>query len=111
MKIGTQAIEGMARSAWMEGSSSRRAVSLAPVSMPISVPATAPMPKPMATRVMVAATCVCSSPEAASATAVCSRRDGGGIRRPGAMPVRTASSQAMPSATGTASAVIQPRSR
>ena len=26
MKIGTQAIEGMARSAWIEGSSSRRAV-------------------------------------------------------------------------------------
>ncbi len=58
MKIGTQAMEGMARSAWMEGSSRRRAVSLAPVSMPISVPAAAPMAKPMTTRVMVAATCI-----------------------------------------------------
>ena len=82
MNSGTQAIDGMARTACNEGSSSRRIVVLAPVSVPISVPATAPNRKPSATRAMVAATWVCSSPLRISAIAVTASLDGGGISRP-----------------------------
>ena len=85
MNSGTQAMEGIARSAWMDGSSSRAATGLAPFSMPSRVPAVAPMAKPSRTRVRVATTWVCSSPERASDHAVCASRDGGGISRPGAV--------------------------
>ena len=82
MNSGTQAMEGMARRAWREGSSSRRIAALDPVRVPSAVPAMAPNRKPSATRAMVAATWVCSSPLRISAQAVTARRDGGGMRRP-----------------------------
>ena len=82
MNNGTQAIEGMARMACNEGSSSRRIAGLAPVRVPTRVPAMAPNRKPSPTRARVAATWVCNSPLRINASAVTARREGGGISRP-----------------------------
>ena len=62
MNSGTQAIDGIARSAWRVGSRRRRAASLVPDSAPSAMPLTAPRPKPTATRHSVAQACVHSSP-------------------------------------------------
>jgi hypothetical protein len=65
MNSGTQASDGMALSALRVGSSSLRAVALAPVSAPTAMPPAAPMAKPTTTRHRVAKACVQSSPVAA----------------------------------------------
>ena len=79
---------------------------LAPVSMPNSVPAAAPMPKPMATRVIVAATWVCKfARRGKRRPRYASRRDGGGISRPGASPLRDRDLPGNAKASGMTSAV------
>src|SRR6516162_11578512 len=70
---------------------------------PTSVPAATPSTKPQATRHSVASAWRWSSPVAARSLKVCQITDGGGTRRPLERPLRTASSQAMASTTGSSS--------
>src|SRR6516225_1703578 len=70
---------------------------------PTSVPAATPSRKPQATRHSVASAWRWSSPVAASSLKVCQITDGGGTRRPLESPLRTASSHAVASTTGSSS--------
>ncbi len=107
MKIGTQASDGIDRSAWIEGSNSRCSRLLAPFSIPKIVPSAPPMANPMSTRVNVARVCDCSSPLRSRADAVSTSREGGGISRPEARPRRTVASHPAASSSG----MIQPTRR
>ena len=104
MNSGTQAIEGIARSACMVGSSSWRARVEKPVSAPSAVASTSPSANPAATRQRVAARCRPSSPLRYSSANVAATFEGGGSRRASIQPARAASSQMAATATGSSRA-------
>ncbi len=76
---GTQASEGMARSAWNDGSSRSSSGLNRPTAAPITRASEAPMAKPMATRKLLATTC-CITTSCPNCDKVTSRSLGAGSK-------------------------------